>query len=437
MVFFQQPARIVLSTAICVFGLFATKTHAQVIPTGTGAVHGSSSIFHNAGLIGIATPTPAAGLHINNNSLLLSNPTNPGRTYSIITGSSQQIRTTNDLTTTIGGSKVFVVGAGSTNNNFSIATTFGGTATNRFFINGNTGFVGIGTPTPSSKLHVGGAEGRLLVNGSTASDLSDFVNTAPANTVGAGSSVIWAAYNQAQSSNPMLIQATGNTGCTGCYQDRFVVRNAGNVGIENSDPKERLQIGDRFTFHNGGNKYIGYNATWNGSADVRLVADEASRIMLGGDGTIQLETSATGAAGTAIAWTPSIKVNNDGKVTIGSNVNTPGTYKLYVEQGILTEKVKVAVKNSANWADYVFADNYPLSKLTDVETFVKQNKHLPNMPSAEEMVKNGLDVATMDAKLLEKIEELTLYMIQMQKENVRLQKEMDGLKTTITSLQKQ
>jgi hypothetical protein len=218
-------------------------------------------------------------------------------------------------------------------------------------VNGNTGFVGIGTTTPSSKLHVGGAEGRLLVNGSTTSDLSDFVNTAPANTVGAGSSVIWAAYNQAQSSNPMLMQATGNTGCTGCYEDRFVVY-------------------------------------------------------------------------------------NNGKVKVG-NVSTPDGYRLYVEQGILTEKVKVAVKNSANWADYVFADNYPLSKLTDVETFVKQNKHLPNMPSAEEMVKNGLDVATMDAKLLEKIEELTLYMIQMQKENVRLQKEMDGLKTTITSLQKQ
>ena len=54
--------------------------------------------------------------------------------------------------------------------------------------------------------------------------------------------------------------------------------------------------------------------------------------------------------------------------------------------------------------------------LNEVEAFVKENKHLPNVPSATEMVENGLDVAQMDAKLLEKVEELTLYIIEQNKQ---------------------
>src|SRR5690606_910854 len=91
-------------------------------------------------------------------------------------------------------------------------------------------------------------------------------------------------------------------------------------------------------------------------------------------------------------------------------------YRLFVEDGILTEKVKVAVKNTSDWADYVFADEYKLMPLEQVEKFVKENNHLPNVPSAVEVVESGIDVAKMDAKLLEKIEELTLYIIQQQKE---------------------
>lgn len=110
-----------------------------------------------------------------------------------------------------------------------------------------------------------------------------------------------------------------------------------------------------------------------------------------------------------------------GKVVIGAaGTNQPAGYRLYVQEGVLTEKVKVAVRNSANWADYVFDENYKMKDLAEVEAFVKENKHLPNFPSAQEMVENGLDVATMDAKLLEKIEELTLYLIEMKKENEAL-----------------
>ncbi|MEE1899615.1 hypothetical protein V1389_14800 [Flavobacterium rakeshii] len=126
-----------------------------------------------------------------------------------------------------------------------------------------------------------------------------------------------------------------------------------------------------------------------------------------------------------------MRINQNGKVRISStDIATPDGYRLFVEDGILTEKVKVAVEGTANWADYVFADNYNLMPLNEVEAFTKENKHLPNVPSAEEMVTEGLDVAQMDAKLLEKIEELTLYLIEQNKQ-------IEELKTEIKELKKQ
>lgn len=95
---------------------------------------------------------------------------------------------------------------------------------------------------------------------------------------------------------------------------------------------------------------------------------------------------------------------------------------------MITEKIKVAVAGSADWADYVFEPSYKLMSLDKVESFVKENKHLPNVPSAEEMSKNGLDVMQTSAKLMEKIEELTLYMIELNKEIKALKEENAKLK---------
>jgi len=95
---------------------------------------------------------------------------------------------------------------------------------------------------------------------------------------------------------------------------------------------------------------------------------------------------------------------------------TSGGYKLLVKGGLLTEKIKVAVAGTADWADYVFDPSYKLMPLDKVESFVKENKHLPNVPSAEEMTKNGIDIGKNSAKMMEKIEELTLYIIELKKE---------------------
>jgi hypothetical protein len=121
-----------------------------------------------------------------------------------------------------------------------------------------------------------------------------------------------------------------------------------------------------------------------------------------------------------------------GVVTIGNGtLCTPTGYKLFVEQGILTEKVKVAVNCSTAWADYVFANDYKLKPLLEVEAYVKENKHLPNIPSASELVNDGLNLGEMQAKQMEKIEELTLYMIEMKKEIDTLKKENQSLKVLV------
>jgi acetyltransferase-like isoleucine patch superfamily enzyme len=122
-----------------------------------------------------------------------------------------------------------------------------------------------------------------------------------------------------------------------------------------------------------------------------------------------------------------MRIYKNGKVAIGSmgmNVATSYGYKLYVEDGILTERVKVALTTTGEWADFVFNKNYHLKPLAEVKTYIQENKHLPEVPSAEDIVKDGIDLAKMDAKLLQKIEELTLYIIDQQKEIDDLKKEL-------------
>lgn len=119
-----------------------------------------------------------------------------------------------------------------------------------------------------------------------------------------------------------------------------------------------------------------------------------------------------------------------GQVKIGNapiRANTP--YRLYVEGGILTEQLKVAIANSTDWADYVFDKNYKLPSLAYVEKFVRTNHHLPNIPSAQQLVKEGVDIVQMQSKMLEKIEELTLYVIDLNKKNKALELEMKKIKT--------
>ena len=93
-------------------------------------------------------------------------------------------------------------------------------------------------------------------------------------------------------------------------------------------------------------------------------------------------------------------------------------------KSIKTENLNVKLNNTA---DFVFYKDYNLLSLEEVEKYIKDNKHLPGIPSGEELVKNGMDVAEMNNLLLQKIEELTLYILELKKENNSLRIEIEKI----------
>ena len=94
-----------------------------------------------------------------------------------------------------------------------------------------------------------------------------------------------------------------------------------------------------------------------------------------------------------------------------------------MRKGIRTEEVKVDIAGGV-WADYVFEDDYELLPLEEVGAFIEENGHLPNVPSAQEVEERGIRLGEMDAKMLEKIEELTLYILE---QNERIKELEDAL----------
>jgi hypothetical protein len=117
----------------------------------------------------------------------------------------------------------------------------------------------------------------------------------------------------------------------------------------------------------------------------------------------------------------------NGNVGIGT-LDTKG-YKLAVAGNFIAEKIKV--KQVSNWPDFVFHENYPLRTLEETEAFIKTHQHLPEIPSATEIKENGQDVGEMNAKLLQKVEEMTLHLIELQKQLKAQQKEIKELKKSI------
>lgn len=108
-----------------------------------------------------------------------------------------------------------------------------------------------------------------------------------------------------------------------------------------------------------------------------------------------------------------LTVKDDGKVGIGTSV-IPSEFKLAVAGKVIAEEVVVKLQSA--WPDYVFHQDYRLKPLHEVEQFVKTNKHLPGIPSAAQVEEKGLSMGEMQNKLLQKVEELTLYIIEQQKQ---------------------
>jgi len=121
-------------------------------------------------------------------------------------------------------------------------------------------------------------------------------------------------------------------------------------------------------------------------------------------------------------------INASGNVGIGT---TNPDQKLAVNGKIKCEEVIVVV----DVADYVFEETYPLKKLEEVDQYIKENKHLPGVPGKKEVDANGYEVGLMTNKLLEKVEELTLYMIEQNKEIKALKEENKKITTELARLE--
>jgi hypothetical protein len=255
-----------------------------------------------------------------------------------------------------------------------VYATNGTQVTDRAFVVNGLGNVGIGTISPQYTLHVAGT-----FNVAGATTLSS-LNVTGATTVGS--------FKVYQTDNPSLTvessysSATlGVASCNGCYSD-FAQR--GDIVLRAMGYAKHILFSVP-NFRNDANGYVGFtdeiNGTWCKFKNNKVVSINGS---------------------------------------VGIGTETPDA-ALTVKGTIHATQVKIDLSGAL--ADYVFDKNYKLMDLKDVESYVNEHSHLPEVPSASEVATNGMDLGEMQNKMLQKIEELTLYVIKQQKE-------IDALKAT-------
>jgi len=127
--------------------------------------------------------------------------------------------------------------------------------------------------------------------------------------------------------------------------------------------------------------------------------------------------------------TPRFVITTAGNIGIGTS---DPTQRLEVNGTIHSKEVKV---DNDNWPDYVFGPGYARPSLSEVEAFVQQNGHLPEIPSAKEVARNGVNLSEMNGMLLKKIEELTLYLVEEKNKRLEMEKELGTLKDELKAIE--
>ncbi|OWK68852.1 hypothetical protein CBW18_19775 [Pedobacter sp. AJM] len=196
----------------------------------------------------------------------------------------------------------------------------------------------------------------------------------------------------------------------------------GNVGIGTTNPGEKLSIDSqengwlismRGRAHQAGNLnglkfYSGYEDDFQKWAGIASVAEDVHS----NHTALTLYTNQT----------EKLRVTGNGDVGIGT---ISPKEKLSVNGKIRAHEVKVEI---TNWPDYVFEKGYKPPSLAALENYISKNKHLPEIPSEDEVAEKGIELGDMNRLLLKKIEEMTIYLIEMKKENNKQQNQIDALK---------
>jgi hypothetical protein len=271
------------------------------------------------------------------------------------------------------------------------------------------GNVGIGTTAPTAPLHLG-VNTKLRIDGAaTAGDTANYFSMGGSGTFG--------------------IDAYG------VVNGRFVVLNSGKVGIGTGSPTSSLDIVANSTASSPQLRlrplgvlssatsvpsYIDlYSSFDNYPIDQipRRTATIKARYSGGIWGTEILAFEVGGSNDDSIEPLERMRITASGNVGIGT---TSPQYKLSVEGAIGARDIIVT---NTPWSDYVFQPGYRLRSLGEVDTFIRQYRRLPDIPSEAEVKEKGVSVAEMQAKLLAKIEELTLHLIQANKRIEQLERQ--------------
>ncbi|GCC50449.1 hypothetical protein SanaruYs_06640 [Chryseotalea sanaruensis] len=299
-----------------------------------------------------------------------------------------------------------------------------GATTGNIYYNG--GNVGIGESSPSSPLHIKSNINRTL--------RLDFIGLSE------GNSYTWQSFSANSVEQWRIIGKENDNASLEFYNKSGVSRLSllqnGNIGIGVSQPGAKLEVNGNINVGSPNSVVLGYGATlsflgaslngdplwisrYNNSANKSEL-----RLNLGDDFGQQEDMFTIGTHHwNGGEWKPHFSVHASGKVGIGT---TNPDAKLAVKGTIHAEEVKVDLQVPG--PDYVFEPTYQLPSLTKIENYIKANKHLPEVPSAKEMETNGINLSEMNMLLLKKVEELTLHLIRIEKENELQRKEINELK---------
>ncbi|CAH0213881.1 hypothetical protein [Chryseobacterium sp. Bi04] len=249
-----------------------------------------------------------------------------------------------------------------------------------------------------------------------------------------------------QNSMRHTIAATMNV-AVGMNSLEYFQKGIGNIGMGNSAMGSGSLSGDynigigwdalRYLVAGNNNTVVGRSSLVSlaGGSNNIAVGSSNAKAILSGDNNIFI-----GNFITPYVSSPNNELNignwivgNNGTIGIGGfttqlpadGVAPDGQkYKLFVKEGIRTERVKVDIAAANGWADYVFEKDYKLMPLNDLAQFINKNGHLPEVPTTEQAIKNGIELKEMNILLLKKIEELTLYTIEQQKRIEALEKKI-------------